>query len=66
MCLSLMKLVEEKKERADNRGVVSPPIYWRMHFSFMEAADMQIYSEQSRYSPRQINYCRMFRRKGSG
>lgn len=68
VCLFLMKLMEEgkKKKSADNRCIISPPIYWRMHFSFMEAADMQIYSEWSRYSPQWINYCSMLRRKGPG
>lgn len=69
MCLFLMKLVEKRKERekaADNRCIISPRIYWCMHFSFMEEADMQIYSEQSRYSPRWINSCSGLRRKGLG
>ena len=67
ICLSLMKLMEEKKQKsADNSCIISPPIYRCMHFSFMEAADMQIYSEWSRYSPRWINSCSTLRRKGPG
>lgn len=73
MCLFLMKLVEEKsrekkkeEKAADNRCIISPQIYRCMHFSFMEEADMQIYSEQSRYNSRWINSCSRLRRKGLG
>jgi len=68
--LFLMKLGEEEKKNqrksADNRCIISSPIYWHMDFSFMAAADMQIYSEWSRYSPQWINSCSKFRRKAPG
>lgn len=66
MCLFLMKLMEEgKKKSAVNRCVISPLIYWRIHLSFMEVADMQIYSEWSRYSPLRDQFLQHAEEKGT-